>query len=87
MYDDQLIEQVRELMATTFDMDPAELPDDISQADCARWTSAYHLVLLVALEDQFGCTFSMEEMTSMTSLQHIVEVLQSRAVAAAAPAR
>ena len=80
MYHEELIEQVREILATTFDMDRSELPDDVSQSSCARWTSVYHLVLLVALEERFGCTFSMDEMTSMTSLERIVEVVQRQAV-------
>jgi acyl carrier protein len=84
MYGDELIEQVREVLATTFDMDPSELLDDVSQANCAKWTSVYHLVLLVALEEQFGCTFSMDEMTSMTSLERIVDVLRQQAITVAA---
>jgi acyl carrier protein len=38
-----------------------------------------HMVLLVALEEHFGVSFSMHEMTSTTSLDEIVEVLRGKA--------
>jgi acyl carrier protein len=78
MNDDTLAGQVRQIMADTFSADEAELPADVSQATFARWTSILHMVLLVALEEHFGLTFSMDEMTSMASLGQIVDVLQRR---------
>ena len=73
---DTLAGQVRQIMAETFSEDELDLPADISQATFGRWTSILHMVLLVALEEQFGVTFSMDEMTSMTSLDRIVDVLE-----------
>jgi acyl carrier protein len=78
-----LRERVREIMATTFMMEPDELGDDVSQTTCGRWTSLYHMMLLVVLEEQFGVTFTMEEMTSMTSLAAIVTTLQTHGVPSA----
>lgn len=78
MHDERLIGQVRELMADTFGVDESDLPESPSQAAYARWTSVLHMVLLVALEEHFGLILSMDEMTSMTSLQRIVEVLQGK---------
>jgi acyl carrier protein len=78
MYEDTLAGQVRQIMADTFSADELDLPADISQATYARWTSILHMVLLVALEEHFGVTFAMDEMTSMTSLATIVDVLQRK---------
>lgn len=74
--DTELTEEVREIMASTFGMDPSELPDDVSQSTCSRWSSLYHMTLLLALEDRFGVSFSMDEMPEMTSLPKIVAVLK-----------
>jgi acyl carrier protein len=78
MHDDILTGQVRRIMADTFGSDEADLPDSPSQATFARWTSLLHMVLLVAFEDHFAVSFSMDEMTSMTSLDRILEVLRSK---------
>jgi len=74
--DADLRDRVRELMATTFLIEAAELSDDVSQQTCARWTSLYHMMLLVVLEEQFGVSLSVDEMTAMTSLPKIVGVLK-----------
>jgi acyl carrier protein len=78
MHDQTLTEQVRQIMADTFGIDQSELPDSASQANFARWTSILHMVLLVALEEQFEITLSMEEMTTMTSLERILDVLHQK---------
>jgi acyl carrier protein len=76
----RLGERVREVIATTLLMEVDELPEDASQQTCEKWTSLYHMMLLVVLEEQFGVTFSMDEMTSMTSVPAIVEALRCHGV-------
>jgi acyl carrier protein len=78
MHNETLIEQVREVMADTFGVDESDLPDNPSQTTFARWSSILHMVLIVSFEEHFGLTFSMEEMTSMTSLERIVDILNQR---------
>jgi acyl carrier protein len=78
MHDEILTGQVREIMAETFGIDETDLPDSPSQTTFARWTSILHMVLLVALEERFGVSFSLDEMTSMTSLDRIIDVLGTR---------
>jgi acyl carrier protein len=79
MHDEILTAQVREIMADTFGIDESDLPGNASQATFARWTSVIHMVLLVAFEEHFGLTFSMDEMISMTSFDHVLDVLRSKA--------
>ncbi len=78
MNDQSLAGQVRQIMADTFGIDESELPENPSQANFARWTSLLHMVLLVAIEEQFEVTLSMDEMTSMTSLDCILAVLNDK---------
>jgi acyl carrier protein len=80
--DDELVVRLRELMATTFLVDDSEISDDASQETVAAWTSLYHMMLLVVLEEQFEISFSTEEMTEMTSLPRIVTVLKAHGVSA-----
>lgn len=77
----ELVDQTREVMASIFGMDESDLPDDVSQKTCSRWDSLHHMTLLLALEDQFGTSFSMDEMPEMTSLPKIVSVLEQHGVA------
>jgi len=76
-----LTDRVREIIASTFALDQADLPDDVSQQTCRRWTSLQHLTLMVALEEQFGIRLSMADMAVMKSLPQIVTTLRAYAPA------
>jgi acyl carrier protein len=78
MHQQALAGQVRQVMVDTFGIDDSDLPENPSQTNFARWTSLLHMVLLVALEEQFELTFSMDDMTSMTSLDRIVNIINAR---------
>ena len=72
----QIADQVREAIANAFDLDESEIANDISQANCGRWSSLNHMILMAGLEEQFRITLSMNEMTKMTSLADIVGIIQ-----------
>jgi acyl carrier protein len=78
--DATLRERVRAVMASTFVVDVTELPSDATQETCERWTSLYHMMLLVVIEEQFGVTLTLDEMTSMTSESAIISVLKNHGV-------
>jgi acyl carrier protein len=72
----ELIEQVRAIMAASFGMDETDLPDDVSQQTCRRWSSLQHMTLMVSVEETFGVRLSMNEMAAMKSLPTIVATLE-----------
>jgi acyl carrier protein len=76
---------VREIIAGALLMKEADLPVPLSQDTCARWTSLYHLTIVVALEERFGVTFTTEEIVRMTSSEAIARVLFGRGLAAEPP--
>jgi acyl carrier protein len=73
--------EVRRIIAGALLMDEGELPPHLSQDTCSRWTSLYHLTIVVALEEHFGTQFTTEEILEMTGAEAIVQVLESRAPA------
>ncbi|GAC1460220.1 MAG: hypothetical protein PVSMB4_19220 [Ktedonobacterales bacterium] len=77
-----LQERVREVVATTFDVDPQQISAEASNQTVASWTSLGHLRLMANLEQAFGVRFTMEEMTAMSNVQAIEDVLAARGVEA-----
>jgi acyl carrier protein len=77
------MDEVRRVIAGALFMDETELPALVSQDTCARWTSLYHLTIVVALEERFGVSFTTEEILEMTSAGAIVRVLESRDLSSA----
>jgi len=64
-------ERIRQLLKDTFNL--SDIPDDISQKNCAEWDSMHHLQLVVALETEFDISFEPEDIGSMLSLNTIEE--------------
>jgi len=62
-------ERIKQVIKDTFNVD--DVPDDISQKNCAEWDSMHHLQLVVALETEFDISFEPEDIGSMKSLDEI----------------
>ena len=59
--------RLKELTAETLGVDADEIDDASSSATLPEWTSFNHLTLISAVEETFGLTLSMEEMTAIKS--------------------
>jgi acyl carrier protein len=72
---DSIEEQVRAVIADTFDLDEDELPTPPSRETIPGWTSRSQMTLFLNLEDRFDVRFSLDQMVRMTSAQRISEEL------------
>jgi len=73
-----MIESIKKIICSTFEIDFASIGTDFSQKNCEKWDSIQHLLLMVELEGFFNLAFEPEEIVKMTSLRHIVETLESK---------
>ena len=74
--DTPLEDTVREVIATSFDLDEDDLPAALSMETINAWNSRSQITLLLNLEDRFGVSFSLEQMVVMTSASRIADVLR-----------
>lgn len=58
-------DQLRTVTAEALGVEEDDVTDAASPETLAAWTSFQHLTLLSAVEEAFGLTFSMEEMTGV----------------------
>jgi acyl carrier protein len=65
--------KIKEVMKKVFTM--SEIPDDISQKNCEKWSSLNHLNLVVELESDFDISFEPEEIAEMKTLTNIEDIL------------
>jgi acyl carrier protein len=72
---DSIEDQVRTVIASTFDLDEDDLPTTPSRETIPGWTSRSQMTLLLTLEERFDVRFSLDQMITMTSAQRIFEVL------------
>lgn len=71
-------EQLKEIMAAVFGVQPSEIHEDTAPGDIAKWDSLHHLNLVTALEEEFNVEFSEEEMLEMVNYKLIHLTLQQK---------
>ena len=66
---------VEEIVAATFGVETEVLNDDSSPEQIEEWDSIGHLNLVLGLEQNFGVSFSTDEIVAMQSIGKIKAVL------------
>ena len=72
--DTDLTDAIREVLAATFSLPVADVHESLAAAELPTWDSLHHFTLIVALEDQFGVTYTSDEIPQMTSIPAIARV-------------
>ena len=72
------LDRVRKVAAREFNVDANILTTASEAADVSGWDSSTHLVLMMALEDEFGVSFELDEVTELTSIGAIADAIDAR---------
>jgi acyl carrier protein len=66
---------VREVMHLTFGISPEQVSRSTSRDDVPEWDSVGHLNLMLGLEDRFGLSLDVDDLTRLTSVAAILAYL------------
>jgi acyl carrier protein len=71
-------EKIKNVMAAVFEVQPSQVDDNASPDTIDKWDSLGHMNLIVALEEEFGTTFSDDEIPEMLNFKIIQSTLKSK---------
>jgi len=71
-------EQIKAILADVLDLEPDAVDESIAMDNAEGWDSMSHINLCLAIEEQFGVTFEVEEMQAMLSYYDILDVLEAK---------
>lgn len=74
-------EKVKRIMAATFHIPAARIPDDANPQNVAAWDSLGHIELMLALEMELGVPLPTETIIDLVSLEAIEGFLRDHATA------
>jgi acyl carrier protein len=75
-------ERIRQVIASTFGLDPTTVDETASQQTLEAWDSLGHINLVLALEIEFGAQFSIGEIPLLADFTAIRDALTRRSLAA-----
>ena len=73
-----VIDRLAAIFEKVFSVEVAEFSPDLTPEDVLRWDSLGHMTLVMDLEDEFEVHFEVDEITEMTSVGKIIEMLQAK---------
>ncbi len=75
---DSVEDTVCETIADVFGVPRAQLGEVTSRDDVPEWDSLGHLNLILALEEAFNVSFSVDEMPELTSVEAIAKKVREK---------
>ena len=75
---DRISERLEEVFSLVFEVDPGFITSEISVATLGNWDSLRHLTLVLAVEEEFGVSFPLEEAITWQDFGSILTALEAR---------
>ena len=74
----EIYERLNEVFRDVFDDTTIEVNANTTSSDIEDWDSLEHINLIVAIENEFGMKFNMNEVTTMKNVGEMVEIIKTR---------
>lgn len=71
----ETIRQIEEIMRDTFDDDSITITPETTAADVDTWDSMNHVRLIVAMEQDFGISMPMEQVSGLQNVGEMVALV------------
>jgi acyl carrier protein len=69
--------QVKEIIARVLNVDPALITNELSSGDIPQWDSVGNLAIISTIEQELDVEFPLEDLFDLTSVQSIVDEVNS----------
>ena len=78
MEKEEIYERLNKVFRDIFDDESIVVKPETTSSDIEDWDSLEHINLIVAVEQEFGMKFNMNEVTTMKNVGEMVDIIMSR---------
>lgn len=78
MNDSEIYEKLNEIFQDIFDDEDIELEPTTSAADIEDWDSLAQISIVVAVQDEFDITLSVDEATALHNVGEMVDLIKTK---------
>ena len=71
----EILKKITEIARDVFDNDEVELTEQTTAADVEEWDSLSHLSLVSDVEDEFGITFTLAEVSGSKNVGELIDAI------------
>ena len=71
----EILAKINEIARDVFDNDEVELTEETTANDVEEWDSLSHLSLIGDIEDEFGITFTLAEVTGSKNVGELMDAI------------
>jgi acyl carrier protein len=71
-----VLEKLQPIFTRVIDAAPSEVTIDAPRSQFAKWDSWAHLDMVMEIEAEFCCSFTMEETVGVKSVRDFVELIE-----------
>ncbi|MGE4132103.1 MAG: acyl carrier protein [Bdellovibrionales bacterium] len=74
----EIKERLEKVFQISFDDSSISIHDEMTAADIEEWDSLNHMLLIVAVEKEFGVKFAISEIVDLKNVGEMVGLLKSK---------
>lgn len=78
MTEDNLLIEIKSIMAAELEVSADQIPDNANINDFEKWDSMNHISILFALENKYGIEINEEQIQHLTTLQNIYNYVKQK---------
>jgi acyl carrier protein len=78
--DNHLLNRLQAVFRTFFKNESIHLTETTTTEEIENWDSITHLNLINEIENQFGISFSFEEILKMKNVGELIEIINSKGI-------
>ncbi|MGH8605426.1 MAG: acyl carrier protein [Gammaproteobacteria bacterium] len=71
-------EQVRRIVADVLAIDEGQVTEDLGPSSAGNWDSMNHLRIVAAIEEEFGISFTMEEVQAIGTVKALEKLVADK---------
>lgn len=75
-----MADDIKELVAGILGVEVETLTDDLAAGDIPEWDSLRHMMILTALEKEYGFKFCREELIDIEDLADLIALVEEKVV-------
>ena len=72
------LERLQEVFRDVFDDEDIVIGEETTADDIEAWDSLIHVVLIVAVEDEFGVKFSIAETSALKNIGDFIKLIDNK---------